>query len=208
MRVELRFPRLIFVGLLILALSGCSGSDSTSAVDFPALISRLEEGDLLFRRGTGVVGRVVTSVDDRGDYSHVGIVVWHDSLWQVVHAVPHEHDYDGDFDRVKIESVERFLGRYPEAKFGHYRVAIGRDSIARAVSNALRLSVLRVPFDHDYDLDDTTRLYCTEFVEYVYSFAGVELSEGRRTDVNFPSMSGLYIMPSDLTESSLLTPIY
>ena len=110
--------------------------------------------------------------------------------------------------RVKIESVEQFLGRYPEASFGHYRVKIGKDSIAIAVRNALRLSALRIPFDHDYDLSDTTALYCTEFVEYVYSLAGIELSEGRRTEVSFPSLSGHYIMPSDITESDYVEPIY
>lgn len=208
MEVEFRYSRLIIFLVALLVFAGCSGCSSTSTTDFSALVTKLEEGDLLFRKGTGVVGHIVTSVDNRGDYSHVGIVVRKDSAWQVVHAVPHEPDFKGDIDRVKIESVERFLGRYPEASFGHYRVKIGSDSIAIAVANALRLSEQRVPFDHDYDLSDTSSLYCTEFVEYIYSLAGIALSEGRRTELFFPSLSGNYIMPSDLTESAYLEPIY
>lgn len=208
MKVEFRYSRLIIFLLALLVLAGCSGCSSTSTTDFSALVTKLEEGDLLFRKGTGVVGHIVTSVDNRGDYSHVGIVVRKDSAWHVVHAVPHEPDFKGDIDRVKIESVERFLGRYPEASFGHYRVKIGSDSVAIAVANALRLSEQLVPFDHDYDLSDTSSLYCTEFVEYIYSLAGIELSEGRRTELFFPSLSGNYIMPSDLTESAYLEPIY
>jgi hypothetical protein len=208
MKVEFRYSRLIIFLLALLVLAGCSGCSSTSTTDFSALVTKLEEGDLLFRKGTGVVGHIVTSVDNRGDYSHVGIVVRNDCAWQVVHAVPHEPDFKGDIDRVKIESVERFLGRYPEASFGHYRVKIGSDSVAIAVANALRLSEQLVPFDHDYDLSDTSSLYCTEFVEYIYSLAGIELSEGRRTELFFPSLSGNYIMPSDLTESAYLEPIY
>lgn len=208
MEVEFRYSRLIIFLLALLVFAGCSGCSSTSTTDFSALVTKLEEGDLLFRKGTGVVGHIVTSVDNRGDYSHVGIVVRKDGAWQVVHAVPHEPDFKGDIDRVKIESVERFLGRYPEASFGHYRVKIASDSVAIAVANALRLSEQRVPFDHDYDLSDTSSLYCTEFVEYIYSLAGIALSEGRRTELFFPSLSGNYIMPSDLTESAYLEPIY
>ena len=208
MEVEFRYSRLIIFLLALLVFAGCSGCSSTSTTDFSALVTKLEEGDLLFRKGTGVVGHIVTSVDNRGDYSHVGIVVRKDSAWKVVHAVPHEPDFKGDIDRVKIESVERFLGRYPEASFGHYRVKIASDSVAIAVANALRLSEQRVPFDHDYDLSDTSSLYCTEFVEYIYSLAGIALSEGRRTELFFPSLSGNYIMPSDLTESAYLEPIY
>lgn len=208
MNIEQRYHRLIFYCLMLLLTVGCAGSKSNSSIDLSALVTTLEEGDLLFRRGTGVVGHIVTSVDNRGEYSHIGIVVLKDSSWQVVHAVPHEHDFKGDIDRVKIESVEQFLGRYPDASFGHYRVKIGKDSIAIAVRNALRLSALRIPFDHDYDLSDTTALYCTEFVEYIYSLAGIEISEGRRTEVSFPSLSGHYIMPSDITESDYVEPIY
>ena len=86
MEVEFRYSRLIIFLLALLVFAGCSGCSSTSTTDFSALVTKLEEGDLLFRKGTGVVGHIVTSVDNRGDYSHVGIVVRKDSAWQVVHA--------------------------------------------------------------------------------------------------------------------------
>ena len=207
MKIELGLYKFMLLCVMCLAVAGCSGRSFIPA-DYSELISRLEEGDLLFRKGTGVVGHIVTSVDNAGEFSHVGIVVRKDSAWRVVHAVPHEPDFKGDIDRVKIESVEAFLGRYPDATVGHFRTTLSAEQKAIAVSNALRLSSLCVPFDHDYNLDDTTSLYCTELVEYLYSLAGVSLSEGRRTELFFPSLSGNYIMPSDLTESSYLTPIY
>ena len=206
MRLSLAIRYFALFSIAIVACMGCSRS--RSAVDIDGLISRLASGDLLFRKGTGVVGNIVTSVDADGSYSHVGIVVESEGEWYVVHAVPHEHDFDGDFDRVKMEPVENFLGRYPSGDFGHYRPRVSEEQLNIATKNALRLSQMKVRFDHDYDLTDTTRLYCTEFVEYVYGLAGVSLSEGRRTEITFPTLSGAHIMPSDLTKSSLLEPIY
>lgn len=190
---------------LVLLIVGCVESQRRSD-GCPRWLAEehLAEGDLLFRRGTGLVGQVVTSMDRDGHFSHVGIVVRVDTLWRVVHAVPHEPDFKGDFDRVKCESVAEFLGRYPDAEFGLYRPQIDSSHRKMAARHALRQSQKRVPFDHGYDLADTTRLYCTELIEYCYGLQGLSLSEGRRTEVTFPSLSGSYIFPSDLTQSSHL----
>lgn len=207
MKIELLTLKIALLIAICLINIGCGNGNSPRA-DYSELLLRLEEGDLLFRKGTGIVGHIVTSVDNRGEFSHVGIVVRRGDEWQVIHAVPHEPDFEGDFDRVKIESVDSFLGRYPNATIGHYRTTLASEQVAIAVLNATRLCNESIPFDHDYDLSDTTHLYCTEFVEYVYSLAGISLSEGRRTELSFPALSGSYIMPSDLTESSYLKPIY
>lgn len=193
----------LLCALLMFGL-GCGRERGLSDESYNELCTQLKEGDLLFRRGTGVVGRIVTTADREGMYSHVGVVAMLDGEWCVVHAVPHEPDFDGDYDRVKCESVASFLGRYAEADFGLYRPIVADSVVGIAVANARRLSRAGVHFDHDYDLSDTTSLYCTEFVEYVYRLGGVSLSEGRRSAVTFPGMSGDYIMPSDLTRSSHL----
>ena len=172
-----------------------------------SLLVHLEEGDLLFRRGTGFVGHVVTMADTEGRYSHVGIVVCKDGTPYVVHAVPHEHDFEGDFDRVKCEDARSFIGRYTECVAGIYRPQVSDSLKSIAANHALRLSEKQIPFDHDYNLDDTTALYCTELIEYVYSLVGVSISEGRRTNVSLPGMRGEYIMPSDLTKCSKLEMI-
>ena len=71
----------------------------------------LHEGDLVFRKGTGLVSRAVLSADGKGTYSHIGIVVRDGNEWKVVHAVPGEPDYEGEPDRVKIENVQEFFGK-------------------------------------------------------------------------------------------------
>lgn len=193
---------------LCLFLVGCQHSTPKAERRVEELMAELCEGDLLFRRGTGFAGRMVTSLDREGSFSHVGVVVYHEGGWSVVHAVPHEWEFEGDFDRVKCERVELFLGHYPDARFGLFRPQIEPQRRQAAAAHALRLSRKQLPFDHEYDLEDTTQLYCTELVEYCYSLVGFPLSEGRRTEVGFPSLSGSYILPSDLTANQQLKPIY
>ncbi len=195
------------VGVLA-TLVGCNGSKRSSAVDFEALKQELREGDLLFRRGMGVLGRAVTATDSDGQFSHVGIAVKIDDSWHVIHAVPDERDFEGDIDRVKCEPVESFFDQMRAGNGAVYRISLAPEQIEVATKNALRLSTEQRPFDHDYNLGDTTELYCTELVEYVFGLGGVSISEGRRTHVSFPSMTGDYIMPSDLTKNSRLNPIY
>lgn len=194
----------ILLCLSLLTIIGCNGNAPTPRSDVDSLLVHLEEGDLVFRRGTGFVGHVVTMADTEGHYSHVGIVVCKDSSHYIVHAVPHEHDFEGDFDRVKCEDARSYFGRYTECVAGIYRLQVSDSLKSIAANHALRLSEMRIPFDHDYNLEDTTALYCTELIEYVYGLVGVSISEGRRTDVYLPGMTGQYIMPSDMTKCSKL----
>ena len=157
-------------------------------------------------------GRVIVRKEDIVSAAVGGkgelIAVKVDNEWHVVHAVPDEPDFEGDFDRVKCEPIERFYDEFRAGNGAVYRPNVSNETIAVAVRNALRLSAERRPFDHDYNLGDTTALYCTELVEYVFGLSGVSMSEGRQTHVNFPSMTGDYIMPSDLTKNNKLNPIY
>lgn len=194
-------------GLLgLLTCTACTAPADQSVCAVQEL--ELQEGDLLFRRGSGILGRTVSALDQEGRYSHVGIVVQTSQGWCVVHAVPAEHDFEGDFDRVKCEPIAQFWDARRASHGAQYRYeGLGecRHAIAR---HACYWAEQAVPFDHQYDLADSSQLYCTELIERLYAAQGISLSEGRRTHFQFPSMSGDYILPSDITKNDLLTPIY
>jgi hypothetical protein len=65
-----------------------------------------------------------------------------------------------------------------------------------------------VHFDHDYRLSDTTQLYCTELVWYVYGLAGTDITGGKRSELNAPLYSGTYIFPSDIYTNEAFSLIY
>ena len=71
--------------------------------------SLLREGDVVFRRGTGLISRAVLAADEDGQFSHIGIVVRNGNHWMVVHAVPGEPEFKGDSDRVKMEPIASFF---------------------------------------------------------------------------------------------------
>jgi hypothetical protein len=82
------------------------------------------------------------------------------------------------------------------------------EAVSGAAREAERLARTALAFDHDYDLDDTTRMYCTEIVWRVFDRAGVDVTEGSRSKVNMPGFRGLYILPTDIENNSRLELIY
>lgn len=177
-----------------------------SASSFPE--EMWQDGDIVFRRGGGVVSRVVLIADSEGVYSHIGIVVKEGNKWQIVHAVPGEPDFKGDPDRVKMEDISCFFD--PEKASRGAVMRVKGDSVVRkhAADRAKRLFRVHTLFDHSYDHSDSTQMYCTELVDFVYQNEGIDLTEGRISHINVPGISGDYLLPSDIQQSKYLNLIY
>ena len=155
-----------------------------------------------------VVRYIVQAADSEGRYSHTGILKKERGAWYVIHAVPGEPDFKGDADRIKMEPVERFFDAGKASRGAVMHVQADSALACRAARSALGLFRKHLLFDHDYDLNDTTEMYCTELIDYVYRKEGIDLSEGRTTSVNIPGMSGDYLMPNDIAQSGRLCLIY
>ncbi|EKU92025.1 YiiX/YebB-like N1pC/P60 family cysteine hydrolase [Bacteroides oleiciplenus] len=194
--------------ILALTLAGCQASSDkeTPSAQLPQAL--LRDGDIAFRRGTGIASRVVLAADREGSYSHTGILKKKKGQWYVIHAVPGEPDFKDDPDRVKMEPIETFFKKRKVVNGAIMRVQ--EDSIAacRAAIHAERLYDAHVLFDHDYDLADTTKMYCTEFIDFVYKKEGIDLPEGRISHVNIPGFRGDYLLPNDIAQSKRLCLIY
>lgn len=184
---------------------GCSGS--AVGVSRFAADSLLREGDVLFRRGEGLVSRAVLFKDPEGVYSHTGIVVRGEQGWEVVHAVPGEPDFEGDTDRVKRDPLDVFFSAQRALRGAVMRYD-DPQAARRAAQRAIEVAGRKVLFDHDYDLADTTRLYCTELILHVFAPEGVDLSAGRRTPIDLPGFGGDYVLPGDLRQSPHLESIH
>ena len=192
-------------GVLLVTLFSCSNSQK-GRPNIP--VETLKQGDVAFRRGEGVISNIVLYNDADGMYSHVGLIVKHNDSLKVVHSVPGEHDDENDFDRVKIEPIEDFYSVERAERGEILRISMSdmqRENIAKL---ALEKAEQKVKFDHDYNLNDTTTLYCTEFVQLMFKNVGIDLAESRISDIIFPGMSGNYIMPSDLYKNKNLISIY
>ena len=187
--------------LLLLPTWACHREDTTI---LPADV-QLQAGDIVFRQGESVASHAVLSADRAGCYSHIGIVV--DSCGQpmIVHAVPDEHDFEGDFDRIKMDRPDEFFLQSRAAIGEVMRPKAGLHA-QQAAETALRLYRQKLPFDHEYDDSDSTEMYCTELILYAFHSVDVDLATGPRDHFNFPIDFDGYL-PSAIHASPLLESI-
>ncbi len=187
--------------ILLLAIVACDDTNSHQPI-IPT--EKLMQGDIAFRKGEGFVSDVVLYNDADGLYSHIGLIVNHNDSIKVVHSVPGEGDYDG----VKIEPIEMFYATSRAVKGEVLRMELN-DEQRRVIGEiAIKKGIDKIEFDHDYNLNDTTQVYCTELIKLLFNRIGINIVEGRSTRVNIPGMSGDYIMPSDVYRNKKLISIY
>ncbi len=182
----------MLVPAIAAVLCGCSPADPADGV-----ACRLRDGDIVLRRGRSPKSRAVLMADSAGMFSHAGIAVATDSGVMIVHAVPGE-GVPGQPERIRMERPEEFLSRKKACKARIFRI-MSPGAAATAAGYARRKYLDEVEFDHDYDLEDTVRMYCTELLWKAYMQSGVDITAGRRSTIrNFPVYAGTYIFPSDI----------
>jgi hypothetical protein len=182
-----------------------SCSQKRTAVPFADI--PFAEGDVVFRKGIGTKTQAVLYADSQGIYSHAGIVVKDEEVFKIIHITPGEREKGDTTDKIKMETPDLFFGNDRAEHGAVYRLA-DTAFCADAAKQAKRLLQKGVLFDHDYDLSDTTQLYCTELIWYVYGLAGTDISFGKRSELNAPMYSGTYIFPSDIYTNDSFSLIY
>ena len=188
--------------IIIFIFTSCSQKQEKSFEDI-----EFQQGDLIFRKGTGIKSRIVLQLDSLGMYSHTGIVVFKDEIFQVVHITPDEREKGETIDKIKIEQISEFW-RSDRAEHGAVYRLKDNSLGEKAAQQALRLLQKGILFDHNYQLSDTTEMYCTELVWYAYQQAGKDISNGKRSILNVPMYAGTYIFPSDICSNSEFILIY
>lgn len=165
---------------------------------------QLQEGDVVFRMGGGLVSHIVNAADRDGNYSHLGIVCDSAGTAVIIHAVPGEPDYKGDHDRVKMSTLDDFFSSL-KATRGEVRRTNDTVIARRAARHALDIYRRGTLFDHDYDDHDSSRMYCCELVEFVYAAEGLRLVTQQLHAINLPLANiDSCRLPSDFCHSPLL----
>ncbi len=190
---------------LILCLASCSAGSEKNGSKIPP-DELLREEDIVFRLGMGVSSRMVLAADDEGIYSHAGILTLQDGEWHVIHAVPFESEGKDDPDRVKLEPLTKFWASDRAAKGAVMRTDAGDSLAACAAAKAMEIYGRKTLFDHDYDMSDTTKMYCTELIQYSYMTHGVDIAEGHASSMIF--LKHKCILPLDLIRGNHLEMIY
>lgn len=146
----------------------------------PAEERLLEPGDIVLHRGVGLAAdMIVLSMRESPSFTHGALILGKSSVQPIV-----------------VHSLSSSLGAYDgvqTAGFDYFNRKSGPDSIIvlrprykagqkeAVLSNARELLDARVPFDAVYDLQDRSRLYCSEFLAEIFENSGFWSKERLKT---------------------------
>lgn len=198
---------LLHIVLMAVACAGLVQCNVPARTQVPTIpIELLQEGDIVFRRGYGFASEMVVYNDADGKYSHVGVVVNSEKGLMIAHSVPGGDAEENDI--MRLERIEQFYSAESSSCGEIVRMELDSLQRRRLGEMAVAKANEKIPFDHNYDLEDTTALYCTELVQLLYRNIGIDLAEGRITRLNAPGFSSDYLMPSDIYQNRNLKTIF
>lgn len=140
-------------------------------------IEQLKHGDIIMRKGYGLVSRVIAT-KLQGDYelSHCGVVIEREGMKYVVHTVSASYS---EIDGVQVQTISDFIR---QSKPGSVVVNRFTDEAlaGETVTGVMGYLKRSMPFDNNFDITDTSALYCTELIwRSLLERTGVDLFEGR-----------------------------
>lgn len=149
------------IALALISVSLLMGSPSTAETDLDwkkEAPVKLVEGDLIFRKGQGLWTRFFINVSQSEKrFSHVGIVVSNECSLCIIHAEANEWNGIG---YVHLQNWNQFFSDALESAVFRYD---GDENTRRRIAHEAT-KMLHIPFDPLFDMENTNRLYCTEFV--------------------------------------------
>ncbi|MGM0567012.1 MAG: YiiX/YebB-like N1pC/P60 family cysteine hydrolase [Bacteroidota bacterium] len=165
------------------------------------------DGDLILRRGKSFVSQLVLLGDKESQYSHIGIVIIRDNTPYVIHAVPGEAE-NNEPEYVRMETIPEFLDVSKSADFAVYTLKNKYKGIGNKVAEkAYEYYKEQIQFDSSFNLEDHSRLYCTELVWCAYLSADIKLT-GTYDELKIPFYKGDFIYPSNLLNHSIFKKLY
>ncbi len=180
---------LLAFGLVINPLN--SEPLKTSVPTFPIIKKHLQTGDLVFRKGKGIISDFFAQASESEKlYSHVGVLVMKNEIPYVYHLLgTGESGKSG----LKIETLSSFCNGSQNNGFALYRNKNlgGKPDLVESYLEAVNKS--RVVFDEHFDLATDDEQYCTEMIyKMILSLTGKQLPISIFKGQQFVSIDNLY----------------
>ena len=168
---------LVSLGLLVLFLA-CNNQKENSKKDSePNILPRneksvsvpkfnysiLDDGDIVLKRGVGQVSvLIIKFLNEKIPLSHCGIIVKELGQYSVIHSLAKE--YTG-IDGVQKTSLTYFLKDAKLKDTYFVRLKSPANIRKRIADKSIEYLKEEVPFDYNFDIQDTTTFYCLEFID-------------------------------------------
>lgn len=122
--------------------------------------SQIKDGDIILRHGYGTISDIIAkTLNESYDISHCAVLTKDSENINVIHTVSQTLS---DFDGLQQQSLLRFISDSKKNSIIIVRYKGEKNSeLAKRAKYYLKL---KIPFDHDFDINDTTKFYCNEFV--------------------------------------------
>lgn len=158
-------------------------------------LSKLEEGDLILRRGYGFFSNYIADFLNKPPYdvTHAGILVKTNSEWEVIHSLASDVS---DIDGVQKEALSTFLKASQPEKIVVVRVkGCSVEKRKQIAQYGLIYLAQEIAFDHLGDYDNGDKMYCTEMIWRILEkdLRLVTLPQTKEErDLHFFSMEAMY----------------
>ena len=126
-------------------------------------INLIHNGDIILRHGYGMASDIIVkTLNEQYDISHCAIVCKDSNQINVIHSVSQSLS---DFDGVQTQTLKRFITDSKENSVivVRYKNPLYSDNSLIAERAAYYLSK-KIPFDNDFDIQDSSKIYCTELI--------------------------------------------
>lgn len=164
--------------------------------------SRIQAGDIILRLGYGTVSESISKIlNEEYKISHCGIIVPCDSCrnnYKVIHSVSSSLS---PIDGVQDDCLDIFIkNSQPNSiLITRYRNLDSND-INKLISWANYYLKQGIPFDHSFDVNDSSSFYCTELLLHIFSNANIYLPNKYLENKNMDRLKFKYFWDSDYFE--------
>lgn len=136
------------------------GEERLSSLD----LKKIKEGDFILRRGYGFFSDMIAKHLNIGaiDVTHSGILVKRENKWFVIHSLSSDVSA---IDGVQIQALATFLNYSQQNKIIVSRFKDITTSQGKQITAlAHQYLAAKIPFDHQGDYDEPSKMYCTEMI--------------------------------------------
>ncbi len=126
------------------------------------------EGDLILQQGQSWLSRAIIAImNEPRPFSHIGMLTIENGEWQVLHTLS---GAISNVDGPRLEPLRLFLQGSDHNKIMVLRL---KESNPNTLITAAKYYMHEhVPFDMMFDLKDSSRFYCSEFIHHAMKRAG------------------------------------
>lgn len=145
----------------------------------------LQEGDIIMRRGYGVVSSMISNMNDATySLSHCAFIVKEpDGKFSIIHSIPRDN-----FDGIQKQNLDRFTNESVPQTIVVIRHKEGDTLIGHQIALAAKVYLeQQIKFDHHFDLSDSSTFYCSELIYRVYGDVFKKDCFAERAKTNHPN---------------------